>query len=236
MIACLIVVPFIVSPDGDKKTRIFFSISVVPILTALMFTNTRSAWLGFIAGILLISILYYRTLLALLSIMIISFFLFAPSSLIDRAQSIVDLSHPNNVGRVTMWTTGLQMWEDKPLLGFGDIDLYQSYSQYRTPGIGEPAGHLHNNYIHLLVTLGAVGFVIVMSLFVHIAGIEYTIFRKYSNDPVIRNIALGGMAVFIGFLVNGLFEWNFGDHEIMVFVWFSVGLVLASERNATVMA
>jgi O-antigen ligase len=131
-----------------------------------------------------------------------------------------------------MWTTGLQMWKDKPLLGFGDIDLYKSYSQYRTPGIEEPAGHLHNNYIHLLVTLGAVGLLVVMSLFALIIGIEYAIFRKFRNDPAIRNIALGGLAVFIGFLVNGLFEWNFGDHEIMVFIWFSVGLVLASERNA----
>jgi len=43
-------------------------------------------------------------------------------------------------------------------------------------------------------------------------------------------IALGCLAAFAGFQVNGLFEWNFGDHEIAVLFWFLTGLVLVTER------
>jgi hypothetical protein len=32
--------------------------------------------------------------------------------------------------------------------------------------------------------------------------------------------------------VHGLFEWNFGDHEIAVLLWFTVGLALVAQRLA----
>ncbi|MBI2429865.1 MAG: O-antigen ligase family protein, partial [Ignavibacteriales bacterium] len=160
--------------------------------------------------------------------LIVFFFLLAPQNQIDRAKSIVDIEHTNNVGRVKMWTTGIEMWKDKPVFGFGDIDLYKSYSRYRTPGIDEPAGHLHNIYIHLLVTLGTPGFGVVMFLFYKIQRTQYLVFIRNRNDALARNIALGASAIFSGFLINGLFEWNFGDHEIMVFIWFIIGLCLAA--------
>ncbi len=231
MISALMILPFALDYGTAKKSRIIFIVSLVPILAALILTNTRSAWLGFIAGMLVMGVLYYRSLFASLAVLIAFFFLLAPQHQIDRAKSIVDMNHANNVGRLTMWTTGLQMWSDKPILGYGDIDLYKSYSQYRTPGIDEPAGHLHNTYIHVLVTLGTVGFITVMWLFYSIMKSEYSVFRKRMGNSLVRNTALGGLAVFSGFLVNGLFEWNFGDHEIMVFVWFTVGLVLASAET-----
>ncbi|HAP35584.1 MAG TPA: hypothetical protein DCQ28_06420 [Bacteroidetes bacterium] len=131
-----------------------------------------------------------------------------------------------------MWETGLRMWSDKPILGFGDIDLYKTYLTYRTPTGDEPAGHLHNNYVHLLVTLGGAGLLIVLFLFFMVLKTEYGIFSTHRSDPLIRNISLGAISVFSGFLINGIFEWNFGDHEIMVFVWFTVGLCLAVERTA----
>ncbi|MDD8017347.1 MAG: O-antigen ligase family protein, partial [Bacteroidota bacterium] len=157
-----------------------------------------------------------------------AFTLFAPEHQLERAKSIVDLSQPSNYGRLNMWTTGFQIWKDYPILGTGDIDLHVLYEQYKKPDDQEFGGHLHNNFVHLLVTLGAVGFCVVMALWGKILHVAYSIFKKNRTDVFIKNIALGSLAVFVGFMVNGIFEWNFGDHEIMVFVWFSVGLGLAA--------
>jgi hypothetical protein len=33
-----------------------------------------------------------------------------------------------------------------------------------------------------------------------------------------------------GFHVNGLFEWNFGDSEIIMLIWATVGMALAAEK------
>jgi len=231
MIACLITVPFILSNEVEKKERIFYLVSFALAFVALIFTNTRSAWLGFIAGLIVISALQFRKLFVILVVLIAAFFIFAPERQIERAKSIVDPTHPNNEGRLLMWSTGLRMWQDKPLLGFGDIDLYSSYSHYRTPTDAEPAGHLHNNYIHLLVTTGVVGLCVVLFLFYKVLQTEYRIFSRNRSDILTRNIALAGLSVFCGFLVNGIFEWNFGDHEIMVFIWFSAGLCLAANKT-----
>ena len=128
-----------------------------------------------------------------------------------------------------MWSTGLKIFADHPWLGVGDSDLYEIYSGYRTPDVNEPAGHLHNNYIMLLVTLGIFGFAIVMAIFGRTLLAEYRIFRAFGSDPLIGPVALGALGVLCGFLVNGFFEWNFGSHQIMVLVWSSVGLVFAAE-------
>lgn len=228
MIVTLLLLPFILSPDTPRRDRIAAAVAFVPVLTALMLTNTRSAWLGLLFGILLMSVLRYRKLFAIAVAAVILFFQFAPQKQVERAASIVDMNHPSNVARFTMWSTGLRMWQDKPLLGFGDIDLYDSYLFYRTPTGDEPAGHLHNNYVHLLVTTGLIGLSVVLFLFYRILRMEYRIFADNDRDPFSRTIALGALAVFSGFLVNGLFEWNFGDHEIMVFVWFTVGITVSA--------
>lgn len=233
MIVSLILIPFILSPDATRKERIFSGAVFLPTFAALILTNTRSAWLGLIVGIIVISILYYRTLFMFFVAFILLFFQFGPEQQVERAKSIVDFTNSTNVGRMNMWTTGLRMWQDRPVFGFGDIDLYRTYLTYRTPTGDEPAGHLHNNYIHLLVTIGAAGLLTVMALFFVIVQKEYSVVQRFKNDPFVRNIALGSIAVFCGFMVNGLFEWNFGDHEIMVFVWFTVGLCLAAEKAGT---
>lgn len=232
MIVSLLLLPFILSNDIKTKERLFFLIMFIPTLTALVLTNTRSAWLGLVVGVIVMSVLYYRKLFGILIAAIILFLQFGPSHQTDRAKSIVDFSNSTNVGRFNMWETGIRMWKDKPILGFGDIDLYDAYLTYRTPTGDEPAGHLHNNYVHLLVTLGGAGLLTVLFLFFMILRTEFGIFSAYKMDPLIRNISLGAISVFSGFMVNGIFEWNFGDHEIMVLVWFTVGLCLAVERMA----
>jgi O-antigen ligase len=233
MIVALILIPFIIAPGTGKKERIFSIAVFLPTITALVLTNTRSAWLGLVFGIMVISLLRYRSLFFILIAAVILFFQFGPEQQVERARSIVDLSNPTNVGRLNMWSTGLRMWQDRPLLGFGDIDLYQTYLTYRTPTGDEPAGHLHNNYIHLLVTTGLLGLSVVMFLFYKIVQTEYRVFADAKGDERTQTVALGAIAVFCGFLVNGLFEWNFGDHEIMIFVWFTVGLCLSAGQTRT---
>ena len=228
MIVSLLLIPFLLTKEVPKKERWFWIVSFIPTFIALILTNTRSAWLGLVVGVIVMSILQYRKLFFILAAGIVAFFLFAPASQVDRARSIVDITHHSNAGRLNMWSTGLRMWQDRPLVGFGDIDLYDTYLTYRTPTGDEPAGHLHNNYIHLLVTLGVIGLAAAGFLFFTIIRQELSALRALQSDPFLRDIALGTLAVFAGFLINGLFEWNFGDHEIMVFVWFTVGLSRAA--------
>jgi hypothetical protein len=42
-----------------------------------------------------------------------------------------------------------------------------------------------------------------------------------------RGWTLAAMAVWTGFVINGFFEWNFGDQEIVTALYFVCGLALA---------
>ncbi|HPN37105.1 MAG TPA: O-antigen ligase family protein [Melioribacteraceae bacterium] len=145
----------------------------------------------------------------------------------NRLYSIIDPYHISNYARMNLWRIGIKILEDYTVFGVGDVDLIPYYKKYKSTFEKEEFGHLHNNYIHLLAILGIFGFVIVMFLFYKVAIINYKIYLEAKTIPIISSIALGVTSAFIGFLFSGLAEWNFGDHEIITFVWFLTGLNIA---------
>ncbi|MGA9407587.1 MAG: O-antigen ligase family protein [Bacteroidota bacterium] len=230
MIVCLLIVPFVLHKETPLVVKRWMSLLFVPSFIALILTNTRSSWVGFLGGFIVISILKNKYLFFVLVSFLALFFLFAPASQVHRAKSIVDLSDPTNHSRLVMWSTGLKIFADHPLLGIGDSDVHEVYAKYKSPDDQEPGGHLHNNFVQLLVTLGLVGLSVVVVMFGKILVVEYRMLRDSIDDWLAGSVTLGAFAVFIGFLLNGLFEWNFGSHQIMVFIWFTVGLALAMKR------
>lgn len=150
----------------------------------------------------------------------------------NRILSVFDPYHNTNIQRIDQWKTGLRMFYDNPIFGLGDIDLKNIYQKYKASYEKEVFGHLHNNYFHLLAILGGFGFIIVMILFYIVAKTNINIYFITKNTPFISSITLGIAGAFIGFLFSGLAEWNFGDHEIITFVWFLTGLSIAVSRVA----
>lgn len=230
MIVLLLLLPFILHNGTPLKFRLLGVLWAVPIFVALVLTFTRSSWLAFIAGCAIIGIFKNKYLIPILLLGVIVFLLLAPVSLRERAYSVVDPKHPNNIGRVYLWTTGWKIFLDYPVLGVGDSDLHEVYARYKAPEDIEPGGHLHNNILMWLVTLGIVGCIVLITLFAKIFSLESSTFRRLKDQWVGGSLALGALAVFVGFHVNGLFEWNFGDQEIIILLWFSVGLALAANR------
>jgi putative inorganic carbon (HCO3(-)) transporter len=230
MIVLLLFLPFLLHRATPKWFRVFGLSAAIPILLALVLTFTRSSWLGFLGGCITIGILKNKYVIPVLLLVVILFLLFAPSPLRERAYSIVDPSHPNNIGRVHLWTTGIKIFQDHPILGVGDSDLHRIYDRYRSPGDIEPGGHLHDNILMWLVTLGIAGCIVLISLFVRIFSLELSAFRALRDRWLEGSLALSALAVFVGFHINGLFEWNFGDQEIILLVWFTVGITLAAQR------
>jgi putative inorganic carbon (HCO3(-)) transporter len=230
MIVLLLLFPFLLHESTPARARIFAAVAGAPILLALVLTFTRSSWLGFVGGCLTIGIMKNKYVIPVVVVLVILFLLFAPLSLRERAYSIVDLNHPSNAGRVLMWSTGIKIILDHPIFGVGDSDLLPIYERYRSPGDNEPSGHLHDNILMWLVTLGSVGCAVLIALFVKILSVEFSAYRAFKDRWVAGSLALGALAVFVGFHINGLFEWNFGDQEIILLFWFSLGMTLASKR------
>ncbi len=230
MIALLLLIPFIFHEQTPRRWKIFAIIGCIPLLIGLVLTQTRSSWLGFIAGIITIGIVRSKKILIVLLFLLLLFFAFAPNDFRMRAASIFDPTMTSNLTRIHMVQTGWRMFLDRPLTGFGDVDLRKYYVTYIVPLDTAEGGHLHNNVMMLLVTLGIFGFAAIMAIFIKIFLLERNAASMTSQHWLEGSITLGCFAAYVSFHVNGFFEWNFGDHEIAVLLWFTVGLALVAQR------
>jgi len=119
------------------------------------------------------------------------------------------------------------MFLDRPVFGWGDIGLRNYYVTYVTPLTDGEGGHLHNNFMESLVTLGVPGFLAVLFLFWKIGELMFRTALEKRHGAFGRALGTGLLASYAGFHVLGLFEYNFGDHEVMVLIWFMTGLAAA---------
>ncbi|MEK9137519.1 MAG: O-antigen ligase family protein, partial [Bacteroidota bacterium] len=202
-------------------------IGLIPILISLYATVTRGAYLATAAGLLFIAFVRNKRLLMPFMVLVVLLIVFAPPYVQERLRSIIDLNHPENASRLVLWTAGLKIFADHPVFGVGDIDLHELFVQHSTPGEVITWGHLHNVLLQILVTLGAVGFIAVVAMFVRIVVTEWKIYRSVKDDWLAGSFTLGALAVFVGFQVSGLTEWSFGDQEVVLALWTTLGLTLA---------
>jgi len=246
MLISLLLLPLAISRSVPGRVRLFFAAALVPIVAGLVVTQTRSAWVAFAAGAVVMGVAWDRRVLGGLAVLAVLFALFAPSDFRNRAMSILELQQgtpaaapdsitttaESNSSRIQMVRTGWKMFLDRPFLGWGDIGLRPYYVRYVVPLTEGEGGHLHNNFMEALVTLGVPGFCAVAWLFYMIFAVVRRSGRAAPRDSFRGALAAGVLAAYAGFHVLGLFEYNFGDHEVMVLVWFMIGLAAPAGNAA----
>lgn len=149
----------------------------------------------------------------------------------NRVLSMFDPYHETNYERLNIWRVGFKIFKDYPMVGVGDIDLGNIYRRYKDEYLKENFGHLHNNFMQWLVTLGVFGSAAILFMLVNIFLLNIKIYRAVKDEPVASSFAIGALASFVGFIASGLGEYNFGDQEILTMVWFTIGLNLAFYFN-----
>ena len=214
------------SGGGSRRIRIPALIAGVSTVVALFFSFTRSSWLGMICAIALILLLQRKRLLPLYLMLLLLLFLLMPAPYRGRVRSIWDPSYRTNVHRLQMMKGGWRIFADNWLIGVGPIDLTELYDERKPEGTVHLFGHLHNNFLNIAVTLGVLGLAAFLYLW-------YAVFRMMVTTltsgipPPERAWVAGSIGALAGFLVNGLFEWNFADAEVITLVYIIIGSNLA---------
>jgi O-antigen ligase len=201
-------------------------------LAPLAATFTRSAWLGlFVACAVLLGAARPKGL-ALLGVLGIAAWFLAPGAWGARLHSVADPANLWNRERVFMWEAGVRMFHDHPLTGVGLQDLHTLYDQYRSPDSVERAGHLHNAYVQIAASMGVVGLAAFAWLYASLVRTAWGGLRPgagaHEGVELSAGVRLGVTAALVGFLVAGLFEWNFGDEELLYHLYTLVGIAWAS--------
>lgn len=243
MIVLLVLIPFLFWKEATQRDKIIVGICCAIILYALILTETRSSWLGFGAGAVFIGIVSYRSVLIALTAVTLVVIFFIPGKIQERVRHMFQTDQveqstatiQSNINRMNMWKTGIRMFKDHPVFGVGDGQVWDIYRMYTIPHDETEGGHLHNNYIHILATHGIVGLISVFALFYGIIKEEWKLVRL-KRRSLAQIVGLGSLAAFTGFFINGMAEYNFGDHEILVLLWMTVGLAVAAGRMKVITA
>jgi O-antigen ligase len=137
----------------------------------------------------------------------------------------------SNQGRLVMLRTGLNMIAANPFLGVGPERIFTEFLRYKPPELPLPDawyGHLHNNYLQLAAERGLPCLLFWLWALFEVFLLSLALARSPTNDG--RVLGHAAVAMTIGLMVAGLFEFNLGDSEIMMPYLFLLGAAFAWTR------
>ncbi|MBP1636744.1 MAG: putative bicarbonate transporter, IctB family [Acidobacteria bacterium] len=213
----------------ERRDRIWPALIMPALIVALVFTFTRSAWVGACVGIGLLLALKDFRLLALAPVVAGLFFALAPSGITSRFYSIFDLHDPSNRDRVAMFEAGTEIIASDPLTGVGPNVVQEVYPQYRKPtAVEQTPPHLHNVPMQIAAERGlpALG-VWIWFLF----AVVRDLLRKLRSDRP-RYLAAAALSAVGAMVAAGFFEYNFGDSEFLMLLLLLLALPWAVTATA----
>ena len=201
---------------------------------ALVYTWSRGAWLGAMASIGLLLVLYHAVLLRLVvpAIVALPFVAAAlPSAIVSRLTSIGNLADTSTAYRVSIWTASVNMLKDifESGIGTGSAAFSAVYPAYALGGAAY-ALHAHNLYLQIFVELGVVGIaVFVLMLFFFFRSV-FSCYRTLDDRAQATTILAMGLGVF-ALLVQGLTDNVWYNSRIVLLFWLLMGLVIGMGRD-----
>ncbi len=212
---------FILSFSNKEKHRKLHYAFLILSAVAIAFGLTRSVWVGIIAALGLFIIIYKTRLTLILLPVAIVGLLLAPPSVKSRFTSIFDPQNTTNKDRIYMMQTGINIFKDYPVTGVGSNIVKKVYNRYKPAGASQHNPHLHNNFFQVLAQGGLLNFIPFILLIVMVIR---TLIIRCRTKGTGSLTARGSLFVVTGFLIAGLFEYNFGDSEIMFELLFFLSL------------
>jgi putative inorganic carbon (HCO3(-)) transporter len=237
LIALLVLAQLLCMP----RSRLSYGhLCALVLLTAtLVMTHTRGAWIGFVAGVILIVGFRQKRFLLALPVVAVVIFLASPEAVRMRIRSLVDPQDVTARERLYMWGSGLQMLRDHPWTGVGINGVKHVYQAYKHPNaVRDQRAHLHSNPMQIAAERGLIGVACWLWIWVAFYRQAWKIFRGLEpTEYSAHALVIGSLASVTGFHVAGLFEYNFGDSEVIMLVYFLMALpyvVRVVDREARV--
>ncbi|HEV8268537.1 MAG TPA: O-antigen ligase family protein [Thermoanaerobaculia bacterium] len=205
-------------------------------MVAVALTLTRSAYLGLTVGVVTLLLASRPRLVFAVPIVAGLFFLAMPAAVKERALSSFDPNDETMRDRLVMWRAATAMIADRPLFGVGPGRVKELYPVYRRPGFVDPrAGHLHDNVLMIAAETGIASALVYLGFLYAFFRNAWRRCRRYVRAPHL-SIARGSLAALAAVTAAGLFEYNFGDVEVLMatLVLAALPFALPEEEMASI--
>jgi O-antigen ligase len=204
-------------PSGSGQTRRIFLIFLPLLLAALVLNLKRGPWMGVCIGGALFLALYQSRLLVPIALLVVLGYL----GLEPVRQRIAEIPEHFYItgGRSMLWDIGVDLSTRFPLgVGVRNSRFLQTFSDE----IPEEMNHFHNNLINITVEGGWIALCLFLWWLVSILRASFTRSTPSMWAPLLSAI---GCAV-ISWQIAGLVEYNWGDSEVRMIVYITLGILL----------
>ena len=227
---------FFISIVPTKKEGIVKWINfLLPILiiSALLFTGGRAAFLGLLSGLVIVVLLgmpQYR--IGIIGVFIALFLIasnFSQKIPMFNRTSTVDESYEF---RASVWSDAIDIWKEHPYFGIG-IGNYAGYVAVHNPDQYWIADneitifdHPENGYLKLLTEFGIVGFVALFACIIYPVYMGISYFFKTKDITTLILIA-----ALISWLVGFVTVYSLGDVRIAILIGSILALLIVRPIN-----
>jgi putative inorganic carbon (hco3(-)) transporter len=219
-------------------------VSVVILAAAILLTWDRSIWVAAVPAVFYLVWCWKPKWTLAIPVVVAVGFLIAPSGTRERLMSLVNPRSDvdSNRFRVVTFLTGVEMVKAHPWFGLGPEEIKRNFDSYVPAGVKRPLpvgfyGHLHNIYVQYAAERGIPALLFVLWL------VGWTVWdcaralkRAGPARSQQRFLLHGTIAVIIGILIGGCFEYNLGDSEVLMMFVCVLALGYAAVENVNVSA
>ena len=229
-------------------------------LVGLYFSYTRAAWLSVIAALGVLGLIYFRikfTWLVYITLFL-GAILFVSWDAIqmelarntsehtteefgERLQSATNVTtDASNLERLNRWSCAIQMFEERPIFGFGPGTYAFEYARFQEPenttiistNFGD-AGNAHSEYLGPLSEMGVFG---LLSMLFIVAAIFYKGIMLYLNWPEngnkeMRILVLAMVLALVTYFVHAFLNNYLDTDKAAVPIWGFCAAFIALELN-----
>jgi O-antigen ligase/Tfp pilus assembly protein PilF len=223
-----------------KYLNFLYPVCFILQLTILYYTATRGAILGFLAGILVMAIVFLfekqskfirRSSISFLAIIIVlpgGFFAIRNSDFVRESNVLnrfasISLDEATTKSRFIIWDMALEGFKERPVLGWGQENFSIVFNKNYNPRMYNQEqwfDRAHNVPLDWLIAGGLLGFILYLSLFVF--AIIYIF--KGKNSVVEKGVLFGLLAAYF---FNNLFVFD----NTVSYIYFFALLAYIQIRN-----
>ena len=197
--AIILLFCFSLEEKNNRKAILF--ILLISVVVLGLYTNSRTAIIGFVFSSLLFSFHYSRITSSKLSFYLVTAFIvlsilllaFLPNKRIQNRliKGVTDIKLIANyfindnsvaykkVSRLRLWKEAYERFSENPVLGFG----YKKYYSNKYHGVKKSYSHPHNIFLELFAETGIMGFIFFFLFFLFVFRKSLKLYKKMDDHP-----------------------------------------------------
>jgi putative inorganic carbon (hco3(-)) transporter len=235
----------------SKTLRFFSFLVLVVLLTALVLSFSRAAWVSLAFAIMIYLIIALKIKLKYIllpfGILLCFFFLFqneiwekleknkqgSSANFLEHVQSISNVTtDDSNLERINRWQSALRMFRERPVLGFGpgtyqfEYAPYQRYSEKtRISTNAGDKGNAHSEYIGPLAESGVPGMIFVLGILLSVILTGMRVYKR-TDSKEIRMLSLAVMLSLITYYFHGTMNDFLDTDKASVPFWGFIAILV----------